>query len=943
MKIKHRLLAAVLSVCYATMALPLSVFSSNPADIPEQVAFFGKNDVQIRGLQLDSAQNRDYPESPNSSAAMLGGTADEIIDFAKKYQFNTLFYEVSPRADAAYRSDYLPSSRFVTSDEGAVILTDPLNVLLETADMENINVVASLSLLYAGEIDDTFSPESPVVLHPEWFVTIDNSFYFDPRCAEVREFWTEVLAELVETHRVDGIVLSGLDSFKEMDFVEATQELIDQCIDTIHRIDANLSCGISLHHTAAEQELWRFYLSRKSDDINFLIPQMSVSLEAKKDYRYYLELWTNILEDSNIQLYSMNYASMLRQPLVATECFGDERELSYQLYTNTTKGVDGYVIHSYRDLKDLRNLYAKELSLVPDSLNNAEHKLAYGEPMSLSLAEESSIVYTAQRTYYLSGRCNPSVPLYVNNELIDSELISADGFWGIAVDLERGSNHFIVRQNDEHCRINVYSTTKIHTSDSAIEDIQPDSVYPKENTALYEGELLLLSCVAPYGGSVMAFLQGNTYHLNPPADCTEEDFGHAVEYSLEIYPDQIDATQTVNLGTVSYILTYKDFNSKYRSKGQIYMIGSSSRMAVEVVDSVGRVYQNVEEEALISNLPSGACDYAAAVENSDYYRLYSGGYIHKKDVAIVEGFVDIQKTIEAVGIQTNEQGENFVFVGGEGLPYYIGFNENSNILTFQLYNLVDIPSSLSHLASKMFDTILVHSDKDKGNCTIRLHLAEGQELWGYQVEYSDGNLYLKCKAPPTISSNTAYPLQGISIVVDAGHGGNDLGANTVWGTHGPLEKDITLAYAQSLRRRLESLGAEVFLTRSDDSTMDEEDRILYSAYKDADFYLSFHGTETESNEDAQSQSGLSVYFDNELSYDLGRLLYQSLSSGMNIKRSNLSSEELSIIKVPLSRSVMICPGVLMNPEDYERMTDPVEIYKTSCVISDLLINYIRAH
>ena len=59
MKIKHRLLAAVLSVCYATMALPLSVFSSNPADIPEQVAFFGKNDVQIRGLQLDSAQNRD--------------------------------------------------------------------------------------------------------------------------------------------------------------------------------------------------------------------------------------------------------------------------------------------------------------------------------------------------------------------------------------------------------------------------------------------------------------------------------------------------------------------------------------------------------------------------------------------------------------------------------------------------------------------------------------------------------------------------------------------------------------------------------------------------------------------------------------------------------------------------------------------------------------------
>ncbi len=943
MKIQHRLCAASLAACCSAALMLPSLASSPEADTPDQAAFFGTSDAQVRGLQIDSSYNRDYPEQAESTAAVLGGTADEIVSFAKQHQFNTLFYEISPRADAAFRSNLLPSSRYIASEEGGLILTDPLNVLLETADMESLNVVVSVSLFYAGEVDDTYSAESPVVQHPDWFVTRGSSLYFDPRDPDVRTFWISALTEVVENYRIDGIVLSDLDCFEDVDLVEAAQAMADQCIDTIHRMEPNLSSGISVSFTAVEQELWNYYIREKSSSFNFVIPEMSVSLDADSNYSYYLDLWTNLLQNNDVRLYTMNFASMLRQPLVASECFGDERELTYQLYANAVEGADGYIIHSYRDLKDLRSVYAEELHLVPSTSSSAELKLKYDSTAKLSVAAEGSTIYTSYRDYYLSGRCDPNLPLYINNELIAPELISPDGFWGMSVELDRGSNHFIVRQESDYIRVNVYSSIRTKQDATIIEDIQANSVYPQENEALYEGELLRLSCIAPYGGSVMAFFQNNTYHLLPPEDCTEQDIGKAVEYSLEIYPEHVDSTRTTNLGKVSYVLTYKDFSSKYRSDGQIYMVGSGSRLAVQVTDSVGRIYQNIEEDALIANLPYGAYDYAAAVADSDYYRLYSGGYIHKKDVSIIEGFVDIQKSIEAVGIQSHEQGESFIFVGGEGLPYYINFNENSDILTFQLSNLVDIPSSLSHLASKLFDSIQVYQDENKGNCTIRLHLAEGQELWGYQVEYSDGNLYLKCKTPPTLSSNPSSPLQGISIVLDPGHGGSDQGAKTVWGYEGPLEKDITLAYAQSLRRRLESLGAEVSMTRADDSTMDEEDRILYSAYKDADFYLSFHGTAMDSHESVQKRSGLSVFYDSELSYDLGRTLYQQLSSRLSIPQGDLSGEDLSIIKVPLARAVVICPGALNDPWDYERMTDPVEIYKTSCMISDTLIDYIRIH
>lgn len=946
MKLTYRIAAASMALCCsAALILPAFAGSVETAaqESTDQAAYFGSSDISLRGLQIDSSYNKDYPQQGENTAALLSGEADKIVAFAKQYQFNTLFYEISPRADATYRSNYLPSSRYINGEEGQFILSDPLNVLLETADMEKINVVVCLSLFYAGEVGDTYSADSPVTLHPDWFITVGSSLYFDPINSEVQNFWENVLAELVENYSLDGVVLTGLDCFTDTAYIAAVQDMISQCMNTIHQKDSSLSAGISLSYRAVELEQWTHYLSDQPDSINFVIPEMAVSLDAEKNYSDYLEEWTNLTDNSGLRLYTSNQASLLRQPLVSSVCFGDERELSQQLYANTVEGADGYIIHSYSDVKDLRSVIAAELTLVPDSANSADLKLNYSPVPELSLSEEESVVYTQYTTYYLSGRCDPSQPLYVNGDEVDNSLISKDGFWGLLIELERGSNSVSVRQGRKTERLTVYSTIQTERIILEIDDIQPDSVYPQENEVLYEGEILRLSCTAPYGGSVMAFFQNKTYHLVPPEGYGEEDKGKPVEYSLEIYPEDFDSTRTTNLGKVSYILTYDDFSSKYRSEGQVYMVGSSSRLAVQVTDSVGRVYQNTDEDALVSNLPFGACDYASAVENSEYYRLYSGGYIHKRDVSIIEGFVDIQKSVEAVGIQSHDQGENLIFVGAEGLPYYITFNEHSETLTFQLYNLVTIPSSLAHLSSKLFDQITVSNNQVTGVCTIRLHLAEGQRLWGYQVSYSDGNLHLNCKTPPNLNSNSSVPLKGVTFVLDAGHGGVDYGAQTIWGSNGPLEKDITLAYAQSLRRRLESLGAEVYLTRGDDSTMDEEDRILYSAYKDADFYLSFHGTATSSRENGRKEQGLSVYYDSEMSHELGSFLYENLTEKLQIKGSHFSSQELAIMKVPRAQAVMICPGVLTNPEDYERITDPVEIYKTSCILSDLLIDYIRNH
>ncbi|MBR2520231.1 MAG: N-acetylmuramoyl-L-alanine amidase [Selenomonadaceae bacterium] len=59
-------------------------------------------------------------------------------------------------------------------------------------------------------------------------------------------------------------------------------------------------------------------------------------------------------------------------------------------------------------------------------------------------------------------------------------------------------------------------------------------------------------------------------------------------------------------------------------------------------------------------------------------------------------------------------------------------------------------------------------------------------------------------------------LKGKIIVIDPGHGGNDAGAI---GPTGVMEKNVTLKVSLELRKLLEAEGAQVIMTRYDDSTV----------------------------------------------------------------------------------------------------------------------------
>jgi N-acetylmuramoyl-L-alanine amidase len=93
------------------------------------------------------------------------------------------------------------------------------------------------------------------------------------------------------------------------------------------------------------------------------------------------------------------------------------------------------------------------------------------------------------------------------------------------------------------------------------------------------------------------------------------------------------------------------------------------------------------------------------------------------------------------------------------------------------------------------------------------------------------------------------------IVIDAGHGGWDIGAK---GPHGLMEKDVCLDVALRLGQLIEQNipGAQVVYTRKDDTFIPLEERTAIGNRADADLFISIHANSSSS----RNVRGVETYY-----------------------------------------------------------------------------------
>ncbi len=110
----------------------------------------------------------------------------------------------------------------------------------------------------------------------------------------------------------------------------------------------------------------------------------------------------------------------------------------------------------------------------------------------------------------------------------------------------------------------------------------------------------------------------------------------------------------------------------------------------------------------------------------------------------------------------------------------------------------------------------------------------------------------KPDAAPVVPA--AQPPGVRTVVIDPGHGGDELGTQSAGGV---LEKDLVLDVARRLRTVLDArLGIRVILTRDDDRTVPHDERASIANNNKADLFISLHANSSPS----RSAKGAEVYY-----------------------------------------------------------------------------------
>lgn len=130
---------------------------------------------------------------------------------------------------------------------------------------------------------------------------------------------------------------------------------------------------------------------------------------------------------------------------------------------------------------------------------------------------------------------------------------------------------------------------------------------------------------------------------------------------------------------------------------------------------------------------------------------------------------------------------------------------------------------------------------------------------GHPVAVSKSMLYIskrdtyKTLAPVLFPHLTPKPRRPFHIVIDAGHGGKDNGAENK--RYGVKEKNVNLDVALRLGAELRKLGYKVSYTRTSDVFVDLEYRPIIANRRNADLFVSVHSNSAAN----KGVSGLETY------------------------------------------------------------------------------------
>ena len=941
---------------------------------------------EMRGVWIASTLNINFPSERGLSEKQLKAELDKIVENTKKAGLNTIFFQVRPCADALYKSDIFPQSKYVSGvqcewNENSF---DALSYLLKQAKKQDIDVHAWVNpfrvTMYESD-EEGLCDISPAVKNPEYTVKYaDGKTYFNPGIPEVRELVISGVAELCQNYPD----LSGIhydDYFypyphgdAEFDDAEAFEKygsgmslsdwrrqnintLVEDTYNTVKELNKDMIFGVSVfgiwanegsdtHVPGSKTSGLEAYNDLYCDAltwanggyVDYIAPQNYWSFDTKSaPFDNVAHWWNANLDGTGTKLY-MGHAAYKSADYA-------DGEIARQVeFSRTLLTYGGSIFYGYADIADNTNglfddiseLYKEEMYFAQTVSDN--ESITFGYP-------KSGDNLTTQNTYII-GSSNPALPVAFEGQKLSR---TKDGYFTAFATLSKGQNNLVFVQGDrlQTLKVGYKYSNNAPASYKTLDSFEIGDVYPASDTWLTVGDTLYLSCVAPSDSKVTATIGGMTVALSPTVFPPDESEYMYERYTGKVTPsDFLKGEDIVPLGTL-VMKAEKGDNTAEKKAGLVSQIGSDSSFAyAEVNTDYSYTKISTESSYYEDFLPSskGMRDYITKHEDG-YYKLAFGGYIAEENLNITYGRTLLINKLLTTAMQVYDENPtnndnnttDLRFGATENVPVDVDFKDG--FMRIIMYNTdQSIIPEFKVVPNPLVASVKGEKGTKENMVIYKVKLKDDKNFYGFKIVYENGMLIVKLNNPQKLYGNEAKPLYGKTILVDAGHGGNDGGAP---GPGKYTESVLNYNIASRLAVHLRELGAEVIESRTSDITVSLYERMDLLTAVCPDLAVSIHHNSLPSNANPQRISGFLGLYSNNSGVLLTEVVSDVVCRELNRNNTGTKYQQLAVARNHMFPSTLLEMSYISNVQDYQWTITEGNYDKSAKAVVNGILEYYR--
>ena len=175
----------------------------------------------------------------------------------------------------------------------------------------------------------------------------------------------------------------------------------------------------------------------------------------------------------------------------------------------------------------------------------------------------------------------------------------------------------------------------------------------------------------------------------------------------------------------------------------------------------------------------------------------------------------------------------------------------------------------------------------------------------------------------TLKTKTVYNGNQITVVLDAGHGGDDAGAQSTDGTI--KEKDINLAIVKKIKELNTNDKINIILTRDNDIYQSPFDKVDFTKKQDPALFISFH-IDSGPIDSANTKTGMSIFIPKDensnaaRSKTLASIIINTFSANYGLpvaQNPNQRQKGIWVLKGNTCPAVLIEAGFMNNKKDLD--------------------------